>query len=218
MQYRLINPTAIVIDIGANLGWYSMHIARHHPLCKVLAFEPVPRTFSYLNKNIDLNRITNIKTYQKGMSDKPGEMDLFFDPLLSVNASLENVSDSPNIQKVTCQIDTLDLFCNSNDIYKVDFIKCDVEGAELFSLRGAKQTLTTSQPIVFCEMLRKWSKKFNYHPNDIISYMKELDYICLVIRGKSLEIIEVVTDETTDTNFIFLHKENHKSQLIDFVK
>jgi len=218
MQYRLIPTSGTIIDVGANLGWYSMHIAKYHESCNVHAFEPIPRTFEFLNKNIQLNKLTNIKTYSLGLSDQKGKLDLFFDPLLSVNASLQNVSESKNVQKITCAIDTLDDFCQKHNIVNIDFIKCDVEGAELFSLKGSKRILTDFQPIVFCEMLRKWAKKFNYHPNDIIDYMLELKYHCLVIRGKKLEFINLITDETKDTNFIFLHSSKHKQQLIDFIK
>jgi len=218
MQYRLIPHSATIIDIGANLGWYSMHVAKYHPQSTVHALEPIPRTYDFLNKNIEINNIKNIIVHPVGLSDQKGELDLYFDPLLSVNASLQNVSESRNVQKVTCKIDTLDDFCISNNIKQVDFIKCDVEGAEFFALRGGRKVISASQPIIFCEMLRKWSKKFNYHPNDIINFMSELNYVCLVIRDKYLEHIESVNDETQDTNFIFLHSSKHKQQLIDFVK
>jgi hypothetical protein len=62
---------------------------------------------------------------------------------------------------------------------KVDFIKCDVEGAELFVYQGAKATLMQQKPIVFTEMLRKWAAKFDYHPNDIIALFDELDIAVL---------------------------------------
>ena len=209
IQYRLIKPDAVIVDIGANLGWYSMHIAKHFPSCRIFAFEPVPRTYVYLNINIRLNQLTNISSYQTGLSDKVGEMELFFDPLLSVNASLQNVSENKNIQNIICNFDTLDAFSIKNSLTRVDFIKCDVEGAEFYSLKGAKHVLVNHKPIVFCEMLRKWTKKFNYHPNDIINYMKDLGYACLVIRGKHLQVIREITDETQDTNFLFLHYLSH---------
>ncbi len=218
MQLKLIPPTATVIDIGANLGWYSMHVAQLHPLATVHAFEPIPSTFEFLNKNIELNKIKNIITHPIGLSDQKGELDLFFDPLLSVNASLQNVSESENVQKITCTIETMDDFCSSHIIKDVDFIKCDIEGAELFALKGGRKVISKSHPMIFCEMLRKWSKKFDYHPNDIITLMGEMDYVCLVIRGKYLEIAEFITEETQDTNFIFLHSKKHKQQLIDLVK
>jgi len=218
LQYKLIPTTSNIIDIGANLGWYSMHVAKNFPQSLVYAFEPIPRTFEFLNQNIKINNISNIITYQLGLSDQSGELNLYFDPLLSVNASLQNVSESENAQKITCTIITLDEFCYKNNIKQVDFIKCDVEGAELFALKGGKKTISDSKPIIFCEMLRKWSKKFNYHPNDIISFMSELNYKCLVIRGKSLEYINKVTDETIDTNFIFLHSLKHEQQITQFVK
>jgi len=95
----------------------------------------------------------------------------------------------------------------------VDFIKCDVEGAELFVFRGAKETIATYKPIIFTEMLRKWAKKFDYHPNEIISLFNGLGYRCFSIRNGFLSELSYMDDSTVETNFFFLHKEKHMSQL-----
>ncbi|WP_342228107.1 FkbM family methyltransferase [Rickettsiella endosymbiont of Rhagonycha lignosa] len=54
---------------------------------------------------------------------------------------------------------------------KLDFIKCDVEGAELTIYTGGINVIREHKAIIFTEMLRKWSVKFNYHPNDIIALL-----------------------------------------------
>ena len=59
-------------------------------------------------------------------------------------------------------------------------------------------------------MLRKWSAKFGYHPNDIINFMKEIGYQCYTITDNyKLRKIEEVTEKTVETNYFFLHKEKH---------
>ncbi len=216
MQYKLIKPYDTIIDIGANLGWYSMHIAKQYPQCRVFAFEPIPDTYNFLNKNLKINKIENVYTHLKGLSSEPGTLKMFYDPLLSVNASLQNLTNNDSINTINCEIDTLDNFSEINKIENIHFIKCDIEGAELFALKGATNVLRNSKPIIFCEMLRKWSKKFNYHPNDIINFMANLDYTCYIIIHNKLQIISEINDETTATNFIFLHNINHKQQQIDF--
>lgn len=95
-------------------------------------------------------------------------------------------------------------------ITKVDFIKCDVEGTELFVYEGGKKTIEKYRPIIMSEMLRKWAHKFNYHPNDIINLLTELGYQCFVINENSnLKKFDKVLEETVETNYYFLHKEKH---------
>jgi hypothetical protein len=64
-------------------------------------------------------------------------------------------------------------------------------------------------------MLRKWSAKFNYHPNDIIELLNSIGYLCFTIREKNLKEFHLMDENTLDTNFIFLHKENHANQIKD---
>ena len=86
-----------------------------------------------------------------------------------------------------------------------------MEGAELLVFKGARNLFTNKQPVVFTEMLRKWAKKFDYHPNDIIKYFSDLGYLCFVIRDEKLISFTCVGDDTLDTNYIFLHGENHSN-------
>ena len=58
----------------------------------------------------------------------------------------------------------------------VDFLKCDVEGAELKVFQGGLATITSDKPIVFSEILRKWSRKLGYNPNEIFSFFYDLQY------------------------------------------
>lgn len=65
-------------------------------------------------------------------------------------------------------------------------------------------------PVVFSEMLRKWSAKFGYTPNDIIKFFKNLGYRCFVIADEEkLRECPIVTENTVETNYFFLHEVRH---------
>ena len=217
MQLKLIEEEDTVLDIGGNFGWYAMHVGRYKPNAKILSFEPIPSTFIHLNENIKLNNFTNIETFNFGFSDVEGTFDFFFDPSLSVNASLANVSGNNKIESVSCSVKKLGDFIKDEKI-KVDFIKCDVEGAELLVFKGGVDVIKKDTPIVFTEMLRKWTSKFNYHPNDIIAFFKELGYSCFILRKDHLYKLDTVTESTMETNYFFLHEEKHAKQIRKFVK
>ncbi|MDR1021734.1 MAG: FkbM family methyltransferase [Prevotellaceae bacterium] len=175
MQLQLIKDGDTVFDIGGNIGWYALHVAQKYPGSTVYSFEPLPPTFEQLRSNIRLNGAQNITANNIGFSDSAGEFKFFIDPAISGNASMVNVAEKEYVQVFRCRVEMLDSYVSSTSA-KVDFIKCDVEGAELFVFRGGINTLKTQQPIVFTEMLRKWSAKFSYHPNDIIEFFKPLGY------------------------------------------
>jgi len=214
MQLKMIGERDTVFDIGGNLGWYAIHIAKRRPRSRILCFEPLPKSYSYLNENIKLNNLSNISTFDFGFSDTEGAFDFYYDPSLSVNASLANMSGSKETENITCIVKRLDDFRKE---HKVDFIKCDVEGAELFVFKGGADLIKNDCPIVFAEMLIKWSAKFNYHPNDIISFFSELGYLCFTLCGGNLKPVTVVDENTIETNFFFLHKENHSLQIKRFI-
>lgn len=210
MIMRLVSPEDCVIDIGANMGWYSINIAKTYPASKVHAFEPIPKTYSFLERNIKLNDLKNVTAQHFGLSNERKDIIFYFYPEGGVNASSANLSERADAELITCHVERLDDYVNANKL-QVDFIKCDVEGAELFAFQGAKETLQRDKPIVFTEMLRKWAAKFNYHPNEIIALFASLGYRCFYADGSILKALAQMTDETVETNFFFLHSEKHKN-------
>ena len=205
MILRLVRKNSVFFDIGANMGWYALNLARLVRGIRVLAFEPVPRTFGFLKKNIELNGIENIETFNFGFSHKEDDrVTFYYYPEDSGNASMVNVSERDNIQAIPCQVRSLDDFVAREKVGP-DFIKCDVEGAELLVFQGGEQTLAKFKPVVFVEMLRKWSAKFDYHPNTIIRLFASHGYQCYVIQNNQLVQVLEITEATVETNFFFVH-------------
>lgn len=208
MVLRLIQPGWTVFDVGSNVGWYSLNIAKAVADVRVFAFEPIEHTFQLLAENIRLNGASNIRANNFGFSDRSGEIVFYFCDDSSGSASAANIGERPDAQQITCQIRTMDEFVAASRL-KVDFIKCDVEGAELRVFRGARKCLAEQKPIVLTEMLRKWCRKFNYHPNDIIELFGQLGYQCFTARDCRLWPFATMDEGTEDTNFFFLHAGRH---------
>ena len=212
MQLRLIRPENCIFDIGANYGWFSLHVAKAFPDATIYSFEPIPYTFASLSENIKLNNLKNIIYNEVGLSDKKGTFDFYYDASSSGNASLKNVAEKSSIAVMKCKVQTLDDFLSAKNI-SVDYIKCDIEGAELFAFKGGIETIKKYKPIIFTEMLRKWSAQFNYHPNEIISLLSALNYSCFELDDIKLSKISEITENTISTNFFFLHNEKHAEEI-----
>jgi len=205
---NLVSDDCTFFDIGANIGWYSINIAIERPSSKVFCFEPIPNTYKHLMNNLDLNSITNVVSNNFGFSNQAGEFTFYYYPEGSGNASAVNVTGRNDIETVQCKVRTLDDYTSETGL-RVDFIKCDVEGAELLVFQGGQETIKRDLPIVFSEILRKWSAKFNYDPNKIFGLFRELGYKAFTVNGNVLSVIEKMDESTIETNFFFLHSVKH---------
>lgn len=213
MILDLLTPQMVFFDIGANIGWYSMNVAKQDASIQLHAFEPIPQTFAALKRNVALNQLQNITLYNMGFSDRNQEMTFYLDPQTSVSASARNLSGNAKAEKIVAKAEKLDDFFGRAGLTRLDFIKCDVEGAELFVYLGGLETLKRHQPIIFTEMLRKWSAKFDYHPNEIIQLLGRLGYCCFYAQDKRLVKLMAMDEDTKETNFFFLHQDKHADQI-----
>lgn len=200
----------VVFDVGANEGWYSVHLMKRFPRMVCYSFEPLPETYERVKRNFRLNGLDPQNVMNIGLSDHNGDEIFYYDRKETGASSMRNIREKDGVEKVICHLRKMDDFVKENDIENVDFIKADVEGAEFFVLKGGGGTLRRDKPVVLCEMLRKWAAKFGYHPNDIIKMMEEIGYDCFAIEGDRLVRVETVTEETAQTNFFFLCRGKHE--------
>lgn len=213
MLLRLIYDNSVFFDIGANIGWVSINVAKTKKNVKVFAFEPIPETFAALKENMNINQIKTIKAFNFGFSNQEEESFFYYDLKDSGSASLANLSGSTHVKMIKCSLKKLDDFITEATV-KIDCIKCDVEGAEFFVFKGGIKTLEKQKPIIFVEMLRKWTSKFNYNPNDTIALLKGIGYTCYVAKNNRLVEFQKMTEQTIQTNFFFLHKVKHKDKIL----
>jgi transketolase len=206
----------VMLDIGANAGFIALRLARAEVGPALIhAFEPVPSTHSELLRNIALNRLEGrVVPHALALGAEPGQVK-FYVPAFhgSVAASARPLFASDENREVSVQMCTLDQFAVQHSLERIDLVKCDVEGAELFVLRGGLSTIERTRPVLMLEMLRKWAKVYGYHPNDIVALLTPLGYRCYSLgEGGLLEHTGI--DESTDaTNFFFLDPNRHAPML-----
>lgn len=206
---HLVKACSVCFDIGANVGFYSIALSRHFPDARIIAFEPIAATYRELKRNLTLNGVTGVEALNLGLSDRASTIPFYFDSTISGAASAAPLGiEFADTETLTCAVETLDGFVDRTGV-SPDFIKCDVEGGELAVFRGARKTLDRSKPMVFTEMLRKWSARFGYHPNEIIALFSDLGYECFSLSNGMLRPFPEMTEDTVETNFFFLHTKRH---------
>lgn len=217
MLIKLASNCQMILDIGANVGWYSLHFDKLPNVRKIYAFEPIPYTFNYLTEHLKMNGAEKVSTFNFGFSDTSDEKIFYWTNAENGAASMVNIRERSEIEEVKCKVVPLDDFMKSRDDM-VDLIKCDVEGAELFVFKGGIETIKRCKPIIFTEMLRKWSAKFNYHPDDIIKLFEEIGYNCYGYINHKFDRVKSVGPELETTNFFFFHGKKHKNLIEDILK
>ena len=113
------NPK-VIVDGGAFIGEYTSYFAKKYPGATVYAIEPSPTNYGYLQKNLKMNHLTNVKTFNVALSNKIGEAD-FTDDASSSKVGQGNTK----VQTIT-----LKKFVADNNITTIDFLKLDIEGYE----------------------------------------------------------------------------------------
>ncbi len=159
----------IVIDVGANIGYYTLIFAQLvGKTGKVFAFEPEPKNFEILKKNIEINNYDNVTAEQKIISDKCEKMKLFVSDSGIVGHRIQKMGNFENFIEVESV--TLDDYMKKLNLdKKVDFIKIDVEGAEPKVLDGAKTILKENVKLkIFTEFNREVIKKYDSDPEDML--------------------------------------------------
>lgn len=137
-------PGDTVLDIGAHIGYFTIHLAKlTGPEGKVFAFEPTLFTRSILQKTVNLNKGVNVSVQPYAVSDQNGKA--VFN-VLPGNAGVANSMVAfDNFVPVEVKTIKIDTFRSDNNI-RIKFIKIDVEGAEFFTLNGARQTFQVDRP------------------------------------------------------------------------
>ena len=150
---QYLNGGRTFIDIGAHVGTWSINLAKYYD--RVIAFEPDPRGYTALKRNLEINNIKNVEVIPKAVTNKAGKMEfnLYFNPCTNtlMDPKMMGRTDLP-IDKVLVETISIDEFVQSRGINDIDFIKIDAEGAELLIAEGGLNMFKTQKPDFFIEM------------------------------------------------------------------
>lgn len=180
---RVLKPDSVFFDVGANIGVFSVVAAGIASRGKVVSFEPVGFLNERLNQNIQVNSFSNVVVEQLALGNQKGELEIYL-PNQRASDGTHNVSMATLYddgsgdwgQSQTVPIVTLDEYWKTNSFDRLDVMKMDIEGAELYALQGAQWIFENCRPTVLIEFNAKATKRAGYPVSELEDFFKERGY------------------------------------------
>lgn len=206
---KLIQRNFLVIEVGGHIGYITNYFSFLLESGYVYVFEPGKNNLPYLKENIASCK--NVKLIEKAVSDKIGEAKFYIENLSGQNNSLlpdyENAKaneKSAHVKMIKKEVKvetiTLDAFCDELKLMP-DFIKIDIEGFELFALKGSINILREYKPIMMIEITENAA--------EIFTILQGLDY-----RLFNEECLEYREAKSLNGNIFCFHNYQHKEIIL----
>jgi FkbM family methyltransferase len=211
MLRKVVFEGETVLDVGAHIGYLSVYFAQLvGPGGRVFAFEPDPENRRYLRGNVE--RRPQVSIIEKAVAASTGERNFFVENLTGQNNTLYD--DYPTLdsnsaaagysgggyRKITVEAISIDDFCRNEHVHP-DFVKFDIEGAELEALRGMEETVARSPPRLMVEV--------SLHQPEVVRWLTERGYYLYDDEGHRLFLQEHYV------NVFCFHREAHYKLLTE---
>lgn len=212
----VISPGNTVIDIGANVGYYTVlaaYAVKNNGA--VIAFEPDAENCRLLDANVKYNNFSNVLVRPYAVSDSNGKK-LFDSHTASKGESALAVKNSSSTR--TIQSVTLDSEVKRLKLQKVTVIKMDIEGAEILALQGAKETIRKNPVTLFIEYNPSRIEYYGYKPHAQLNLIENLgleikeiiDESCSKVLPYSEKNLAYVLSHTTFCNLVCIKSSQRR--------
>ncbi len=200
---KLIPENSIVLDIGANIGIMTVHLAREIKNVNVFSFEPMPNNIEAFKRIIKHFKLENVKLFEIALGNTEGEVEMVM-PVISnvrmqglshvVHESIPENNKGVRVKVPLVMLDKMPELLNAKQ--RIGGIKIDVENFEFFVLDGAKKLIAAHKPIVYAEL---WD---NENREKCFTLFNNLSYKTFVVVDNTTT--EYDSRKHRTQNFIFL--------------
>ncbi len=199
----LIPKNTAVLDIGANIGVMTVHLARAIKNGTVYSFEPMPNNISAFKRIVNYFKLKNVILFEIALGNSEGEIEMVM-PVINavrmhglshaVHDSIPENNQGERFKVPLKMLDTMEILTNLKQ--PISAIKIDVENFEYFVLDGAKKLLAKHKPIVYAELWENENRK------KCFDLFHQLGYTTFTVRDNKMVAFDVSSHKTQ--NFIFI--------------
>ncbi len=200
---KLIPENTIVLDIGANIGIMTVHLAKAIKGVTVFSFEPMANNIAAFKRIINYFKLQNVKLFEIALGNAEGEAEMVM-PVISnvrmqglshvVHDTITENNEGERFKVPLVMLDKMEELINAKR--RISAIKIDVENFEFFVLDGAKNLISRHKPIVYAEL---WE---NENREKCFTLFNNLNYKTFVVVDNTT--IEYDSAKHKTQNFIFL--------------
>jgi FkbM family methyltransferase len=185
---RLVGPGSVCIDIGAAAGLYTLALSRlAGPSGRVYSVEPLSFARPVWTRVLRVGDGQNVSRHNVALGADPGSGVMSVPVgryglvtgrsfLTGKSSGLGSNAEFAGQITTDVQVDTLDGLCERAGLTRLDFIKIDVEGAELHVLEGGQRTIEAFMPTMLIEIEARHMERYGYSPDDIVGWLTRRGY------------------------------------------
>jgi FkbM family methyltransferase len=194
-----VKKGGIVLDIGANIGFYTLVMARLvGEKGRVYAFEADPTNFEILKKNVEVNGYQNVTLVNRAVLDKRGKIKLYVDKGNTAGNSLFKGKSKKYREVEAIKLD--DYFKKNK---KIDFVKLDIEGSEGRAMKGMSKILDVNKNIklvteFYPRFLEGVGKEINFGARDYLEFLIKKKFNLYYIDEKNSSLTLLSPKEILD--------------------
>ncbi|MBP2340694.1 FkbM family methyltransferase [Saccharothrix coeruleofusca] len=210
---EVVRPGDVCVDIGAALGLYTVTLSRLvGPSGTVHSVEPLVFAHPALSYLLRPREGRNVVRHSVALGSSEGQ-EVMSVPVRHgtpvtgrsfLTAGADGLGSNAEFSEhveVLVRTDTLDRFCAANGVERLDFVKADVEGAELRVLQGGEDTIGRFRPKLLLEVEERHVRRFGYRADDVASWLGERGYRMSVWHRGAWTRVDRITDRVR--NYLF---------------
>jgi FkbM family methyltransferase len=214
---KMLRPNDVFIDIGANIGYFSLLSATVSPSVKVISFEPVKDLFQKMNENLSINGSKNIVAINAAIGEMNEQRELYLSTPDNLGMSSFHQPENYSGRKEKVEVIAFDDWFKTSGLTKIDLIKLDVEGSELAALKGMNAVLEKQKPALIVEINPQTLSLFGVKPLNIYNYLNQFSFDGFLIseNGRLEHLNSYEVNQTINVLFIHNDKKNEYPELFN---
>jgi FkbM family methyltransferase len=202
----LLPPGGVAIDVGANIGVWSLLAAERQPDARIHAFEPVPEVAAHCRRHVALNAVETIVLNVAAVAAADGVAPFY--AVRSENTGASSLVNRRPSDEIRVPVVTLDTYVERAGLARVDVLKVDVEGAEGLVFTGGTRTLSRADaPAIFFEVDARLCAATGTTPHDVKRRLGDYGYG--IFRWRDGRFVPVAIDERHPHEDLFALKPRH---------
>lgn len=201
-----VKPGTTVMDIGANIGYFSAVMARRvGPTGRVYSFEPVPATFRQLGIGQKFNHLDQMTPLNLALGNENGTVQIHYDPSMMGSASIHSHMSDAQPMSADVEVRRLDDLWASGEVTEPDLIKIDVEGHEYAVFDGARKLLTQAKPQIVFEYNRAAAAAAGWDLAKLVALLRDCcDYEFFRVTDDSWLPLDIATFDVPPDGYVDL--------------